>query len=126
LKSYSRADRIGQQIVKILAELLQKETGDPRLAKATVTGVKMSPDLKSARIYFTCQGGEKIKEAVTAGFGSAKGFLKRTLAKELGLRYMPELKFFYDESFDYGERIDKVLKSINAANGIDHLTVEKK
>lgn len=112
--------------MKILADLLQKETGDPRLARATVTGVKMSPDLKSARIYFTCQGGEKTKEAVTAGFGSAKGFLKRTLAKELGLRYMPELTFFYDESFDYGERINKVLKSINAANGIDHLTVEKK
>lgn len=126
MKSYSRADRVGQQIIKVLAELLQKGTGDPRLAKAIIAGVKMSPDLKLARIYFTCQGDEKTKEAVTAGFNSAKGFLKRTLAKELGLRYMPELNFYYDESFDYGERIDKVLKSINAANGIDHLTVEKK
>lgn len=86
----------------------------------------MSPDLKNAKIYFTCQGGEDRREAATEGFGSARGFLKRTLAKELSLRYMPELKFFYDESFDYGERIEKVLKSINAANGIDHLTTKKK
>lgn len=112
--------------MKVLAELLQKETSDPRLSNTTVTGVKMSSDLKSARIYFTCQGGEKNKEAVAAGFGSARGFLKRTLAKQLSLRYMPELKFFYDESFDYGERIEKVLKTINAANGINHLTDKKK
>ncbi len=109
-----------------MAEFLQKEASDPRLSSATVTGVKMSPDLKSAKIYFTCQGGERNKETVAAGFGSARGFFKRTLSKQLRLRYMPELKFFYDESFDYGERIDKVLKSINAANGIDHLTAEKK
>ena len=126
MKSYSRADRVGQQIMKVLAELIQKKTSDPRLASATVTGVKMSPDLKNAKIYYTCQGEEKIKEAVAAGFGSAKGFLKRTLAKKLGLRSMPELKFFYDESFDYGERIDKVLKSISAGNGIDHFTSKKK
>jgi ribosome-binding factor A len=112
--------------MKALAELLQKKTSDPRLASATLTGVKMSPDLKNAKIYYTCQGGEKAREAVAAGFGSARGFLKRILAKDLGLRSMPELNFFYDESFDYGERIEKVLKSINADNGIDHLTPKKK
>jgi ribosome-binding factor A len=112
--------------MKVLAELLQKKTSDPRLASATITGVKMSPDLKIAKIYYTCKGEEEVKVAVAAGFGSAKGFLKRTLAKKLGLRSMPELKFFYDESFDYGERIEKVLKSISAGNGIDHLTSKKK
>jgi ribosome-binding factor A len=112
--------------MKVLAMLLQKEMSDPRLSGVTITEVKMSPDIKNAKIYFTCQGGEKSKEAVVAGFGSAKGYLKRTLAKQLGLRYMPELKFFYDESFDYGERIEKVLKSINAADGIDHLTTKEK
>ncbi len=126
MKSYSRADRVGQQIMKVLAEVLQKGTGDPRLEGVTVTGVKMSPDIKNAKIYFTCHGGKDKKEAVTAGFGSARGFIKRILAKQLSLRYMPELKFFYDESFDYGERIERVLKSINAANGIDHFTAEKK
>jgi len=112
--------------MKVLAELLQKKTGDPRLASATLTGVKMSPDLKNAKIYYICQGGEKTREAVAAGFGSARGFLKRILAKDLGLRSMPELRFFYDESFDYGERIEKVIKSLNAGNGIDHLTPKKK
>lgn len=125
MKSYSRTDRVGQQIIKILAKVLQKGIGDPRLESAIVTGIKMSPDLKNAKVYFTCQGGSENKETVAAGFGSARGFLKRTLAKELNLRYMPELKFFYDESFDYGERIEQVLKAINAANGIDHFKAEK-
>ncbi len=126
MKSYSRADRVGQQIMKVLAEVLQKGTGDPRLEGVTVTGVKMSSDIKNAKIYFTCHGGKENKDAAVAGFSSARGFIKRILAKQLSLRYMPELKFFYDESFDYGERIERVLKSINTANGIDNFTAEEK
>ena len=54
---------------------------------------------------------ERNEEAIE-GFSSALGYIKRTLASQLGLRYMPNLKFFYDESFDYGERIESVLKDI--------------
>jgi len=125
MKPYSRSERVAGHIQKVLADMLQKSVKDPRLEMATITGVKMSRDLKTARIYFITAGGLKSSAEAVEGFRSAIGFVKRTLGQNLGLRYMPELKFFYDESFDYGERIEKVLKSIKADNGSDHTPFEK-
>jgi len=121
---FSRAERVGGQIQKILAEILLKNIQDPRLEMTTITAVKMSKDLKIARIYFTVTGGKSNAEEALKGFKSAAGFLKRTLAGELDLRYMPALNFFYDDSFDYGERIEKVLKSIKKDDGPDNTTIE--
>jgi ribosome-binding factor A len=117
---FSRADRVSGLIQEVLSELLKKKIRDPRLAMATITGVKMSRDLKLARIYFTIYGDSKKSEAAVQGFESARGFIKRSLAPRLGLRYMPDLKFFYDESFDYGSHIDQLLEKIATDNGPDH------
>ena len=110
-RSFNRADRVGGQVQRVLAELIQKGVSDPRLAQATITGVTLSRDLRIAKVYITTHGGAE-KQAILEGFESAKGFIKRELARELGLRYMPDLKFFYDGSFDYGAHIDRVLKSL--------------
>ena len=93
---------------------------------ATITGVKMSRDLRKAGIYFTISGTMAVKDEAVMGFKSAMGYIKRTLARQLGLRYMPELTFLYDESFDYGSKIDKVLESVKKpeANGPDHSTLD--
>ena len=121
---FSRAERVGGQIQKILSEILLKNIQDPRLEMTTITAVKMSKDLKLARIYFTVTRGKSNADEALKGFKSASGFLKRALAGELDLRYMPALSFFYDESFDYGERIEKVLKSIKKDDGPDNTTIE--
>lgn len=125
MKPYSRSERVGGHIQKVLSDMLQKSIKDPRLEMAVITGVKMSRDLKMARIYFITAGGQKSSAEAAEGFRSALGFVKRTLGQKLGLRYMPELKFYYDESFDYGARIENVLKSIKADNGSDHTPFEK-
>ncbi len=127
MKTYARSERVGGLIQRRLSILLQREISDPRLKMATITGVNMSRDLKIARIHFTVSGGRANKDEAVDGFNSARGFVKRTLAGQLGLRYMPELKFFYDESFDYGSKIDDALKSIEIMpeNGTDHSTVEE-
>ena len=117
---YSRADRVSGLIQEVLSDLLKKSIHDPRLQMATITKVKMSPDLKLARIYFAIYGDSKKSEDAASGFESARGFIKRNLARKLGLRYMPDLKFFYDESFDYGLQIDQLLKKIKTDNGPDH------
>ena len=123
MKPFVRADRVSGQIQKELSDLLIKQIRDPRLDMATITGVKMSPDLKLARIYFTISGTFPDKEKTIAnavkGFDSALGFIKRTLAKQLGLRYMPDLRFFYDTSFDYGSRIDAVLNDLKNDHASD-------
>ncbi len=120
MKGYSRADRVAGLIQRTLSEILLREVKDPRLEMAVITAVKVSPDLKNARIYFSVPGGEtERRQDAAEGFRSAGGFIKRYLGDRLDLRYMPELKFFYDESFDYGARIDKLLKSLEDGNGSD-------
>ena len=111
-RSFNRAERVGGQVQKVLAGLIRKGINDPRLALATISGVTMSRDLRIAKVYFTAPGGAHDEQDLLAGFESAKGFIKRELARELGLRYMPDLKFFYDASFDYGAHINRVLKSL--------------
>ena len=125
MKPFARSDRIRGQIQKILSEILLKKVKDPRLKNASITDVKMSRDLRIARIYFVASGNKKSMEEAAEGFKSALGYVKRTLARQLGLRYMPDLKFFYDDSFDYGSHIDDVLKALKADNGTNNTLFEK-
>jgi ribosome-binding factor A len=122
MTSFSRADRVSGLIQEVLSDILRKEMADPRLAMATITGVKMSTDLRVASIYFTISGGEKKVSAAAEAFDRARGFIKKRLARQLELRYMPELRFFHDGSFDYGSRIENLLKSVTTENGKDHST----
>jgi len=117
---FSRADRVGGLIQQVLSNILKKEVRDPRLKMATITGVKVSRDLKHARIYFTTSGGVQKKGDTINGFSSALGFIKRTLAHELDLKYMPDIKFFYDESLEYGAHIDELIKATKSENGSNH------
>ena len=125
MKPFARADRVSGLIQKTLSDLLSKNIKDPRLEMTIITGVKMSSDLKSARIYFTASGGRRNKDEALEGFQHALGYVKRILARQLCLRYMPDLKFFYDESFDYGNHIDNLLKSIQFDDEPDHTPSEK-
>jgi ribosome-binding factor A len=125
MKAFARSDRVSGLIQQVLSEILQKGINDPRLKMTTITNVKMSRDLRVARIYFAISGGQQSVEEVVRGFESARGFVKRSLASKLGLRYMPELKFFYDDSFDYGAHINKILKSIETDNGPDNKSDNK-
>ena len=122
MSPFSRADRVGGLIQKVLSNILNKNIRDPRLKMATITSVKVSRDLKQARIYFATSGGIQKKDDAIEGFNSAHGFIKRTLAHELGLRYMPHLKFFYDESIEYGAHIDELIESTKSKNGSNHST----
>ena len=120
--AFSRADRVGGLIQQVLSNILKKDIKDPRLKMATITGVEVSRDLKQARIYFTTTGGIQKKGDTIKGFSSAHGFIKRTLAQELDLKYMPNIKFFYDESLEYGAHIDELIESTKSENGSNHST----
>ena len=125
MRPFSRADRVGGLIQRVLSEILAKDVKDPRLEMVTITVIKMSRDLRLARIYFSTSGGEKEKEDALDGFQKALGYIKRSLARELDLRYMPDLRFYFDESFEYGTHIDNILNSLNSQNGSDHPTTKK-
>jgi len=119
---FSRADRVSGLLQEVLSEILKRDIADPRLRMATITGVKMSADLKLANIYYSTSGDKNSITAAAQAFNSAHGYIKKKLAQQLELRYMPQLRFFYDESFDYGSRIEKLLKTVSSENENDHRT----
>ena len=127
MRPFSRADRVGSLIRDVLAEALRKKAKDPRLNAVVISTVKLSSDLKNAKIYFVVTGskdGDRIEQA-KKGLENATGFFKRALGEELALRYMPALSFFYDDSFDYGERIERLLQSIKTDDGKNHKPLEE-
>jgi ribosome-binding factor A len=111
--SFKRADRVADLIKVEIADLLIKAVKDPRIGAVTITGVKVTDDLRTARIFFVEMGKDTCSQTVLTGLGKASGFLRRELSRRLQLRHVPELLFTYDPSFAYGNRIDSLLMEIN-------------
>jgi len=86
---------------------------DPRLGLVTITGVKMSPDLREARVFWTVHGDSEQRKHTGKGLQNARGFLRHEIGMELKLRITPELHFTYDEAIDRGERIEQLIRQVH-------------
>jgi len=112
--SGKRAERVGDQILKGIAELLMLKVRDPRTKGVTLTGIDLSNDLKYARIYFSLIGkGDDVKNA-SKGLESATGYIKREVGKRIKLKYIPEIHFEHDKTLEAGNRIEKIFEKIKA------------
>lgn len=109
---YKRADRVADVIRRELADLLQRRIKDPRLNRVTVTGVEMTDDLRHARVFYCFLGESGEREAVAQGLARARGFIRRELGQRIYLKFMPNLDFRYDQSFEYGDKIERILKEL--------------
>jgi ribosome-binding factor A len=105
-----RKDRVAELIHQVIADLVVSKIKDPRIQGITITEVLMSGDLKSARVYYCCPGGETTLHQ--QGLEAAEGFIRRQLRMELDLKYIPQLSFFYDTAFDNSARISRILKDL--------------
>ena len=104
-----RPERVAHRVQEELAQLLLRELRDPRLRDVHVTAVRMTPDLRSARIFFrTLAGGEAAAPALAA-FERATPFIRSALGRGLGLRYVPDLHFEYDTVIDSAARMEAAL-----------------
>ena len=113
--------RVGEEIRHVLASVFERETfRDPALADKhiTVTEVRPSPDLRHARVYVVPLGGGDTK-AVLEGLKRVKPFLRRQLADRLTMKFIPDLIFAADESFDEAERIGRLLHKPEVARDLD-------
>ena len=111
MKPYSRAERISGKIQYVITELLSKKMQDPRIEMATISSVKLSSDLRVAHVYVAVFGDENRIKDVLNGFKKSKGFIKKSIAPKLGLKYMPDLRFVHDDSFDKAAKMDEIIKS---------------
>lgn len=106
---YKRTDRVADNMFQILSEAFVMDISDPRLAHVSLTRVRMTDDLKIARIYFYAENmTEDAKRVAIAGLTSAKGFLKKKIAKSMDLKFTPELEFYYDDSIDLFAKIENL------------------
>jgi ribosome-binding factor A len=114
-----RVYQVGERIKELVAEHLV-HTADPRFNLVTITSVMVSPDLRIAKVYWvvsTISGidrEERIAE-VTEAFQSAEGLFRRLLAKQLGVRFVPELRFYYDDTLDTVEHVERLMSKIKPA-----------
>lgn len=111
-----RVGRVSEQIKKELSQIIQMELKDPRIGFITVTGVETTSDLSQARIYLSVLGSDEQKEATLKALASGTGFLRSELGKRMKLRHTPELLFKFDNSIEYGSRIESLLDDINRGN----------
>lgn len=115
-----RQGRLGEEIKRLIGELLIREIKDPRLSGlVSVSAVEVTSDGSYATIYVTVLGSstdeekaEKEKEDVLAAFRSAKGLIKREIGKSIKLRHVPELIFKMDTSLEYGRHITKIIDGL--------------
>lgn len=105
---------MGEQIRVELADLLAREVQDPGIGFLTITRVKVTPDLQQARVYYTTIGDETARKGSRRALERATPFLRRQLGRRLRLKRVPELDFFFDESVEGQDRIEKILQDINA------------
>jgi ribosome-binding factor A len=109
---YQRSDRVGDLLLEVVAELLRREIRDPRLQWLNLTGVKVSKDLRHAKVFFNLLGEVGDKDAALAGLKSAGGFIRSKVAEKLNLRFVPAIEFTYDESEMEARRIDSLLNKV--------------
>ncbi|MBI3312671.1 MAG: 30S ribosome-binding factor RbfA [Candidatus Omnitrophica bacterium] len=108
----SRKDRVGHLLQMELGSLILTRLKDPRLGFVTVTHVDVSADLKSACVYYSVIGDEKKKKETKIALEKATGFLQARISETIKLRYTPRLIFRYDDSFDQGMEIDRMIYRI--------------
>lgn len=105
----NRPRRVGHLLQREVAGLIQREVNDPRVQHVTIISVDVSPDLKQARVYFTCLDSAANTKEVEKVLNNAKGYLRHHLKSRLSLRSVPHLRFIYDESVERGAQISELI-----------------
>ena len=108
-----RANRVAEQMKKELGDILTRKIKDPRVGFVTVTDVEVSGDLQQAKVFVSVLGDEKKKQDSLMGLTKAKGFIRSEIGNRIRLRKTPELTFEFDEAFEYGNKIDTILRDLN-------------
>ncbi len=107
-----RSQRVADLVRSELSLLVLTEAHDPELRKVTITDVEMPPDLRSAKVFFSCLGGDEERSKAADALRRAAGYLRREVGQRCRLRYAPELHFVSDHSLERGARIEELLQQV--------------
>ena len=112
-KNSIKNTRINMEVQRELSKVISQEMKDPRIDPMTsVIAVDVTPDLKQAKVYVSVLGSDEKKQATLEGLKSATPFIRKHLASTINLRNTPELKFYMDESIEYGVNMSKLIDDV--------------
>ena len=113
MANHFRSDRVGMEIKREINEILKLKVRDPRVQGVTITDVHMTGDLSLAKIYYTIHSTlASDNQKAQTGLEKATGTIKRELGKNLTMYKIPDLIFIKDESIEYGNKIDEMLRNL--------------
>ena len=109
-----RTIRVGDRIREVVSQLLVKKVKDPRVSFCTITHVRMTADLKIARIYFSVLDDVQDWHKTLKGLNSAKGYIRRELGRTVVLKTTPRIEFIHDDTFEEMDRVKHLLEKVKA------------
>lgn len=107
-----KIERLNNLIMREVSIILEREVKDKGIEFVTVTAVKTTSDLSFSKIYVTILNDDK-KDEIMKSLKGASGFIRKTLADRIEVRHIPKLEFVYDESIEYGKKIEDKIKEIH-------------
>lgn len=110
-----RDKKIAEEIRREVSQILHFEISDPRVMGVSVTGVTLTSDLSLARVYFALPGAEQRKDPALVGLKKSAGYIRHLLAERIRIKFIPQLDFFYDESFELEEKINNLFAKMPTA-----------
>ena len=112
MKNTNRLGRINEELKKEISQVINYELKNPDVTgMISVTKVKVTPDLKYAKVYVSVLNSKNLNKTLE-GLKDSSGFIRSRVARTVNLRITPELVFEYDDSIEYAERIDSILKNL--------------
>jgi ribosome-binding factor A len=108
----TRPSRVQEEFREILAEEIPK-LKDPRVGFVTVTGVKVTPDLRRAIVFYTAMGDDRDRRATAAGLRSATAHLRQVIGHQVRMKTLPDLEFEEDQTTETAERIDRLIERLH-------------
>lgn len=106
-----KLERLASSFVEEISKILREEVKDPDISFVTITSCNISSDLSYAKVYCTCLNDEKRNE-ILKDLNKASGFIRKELCNRVEIRKMPEITFVYDDSIEYGNKIEHILEEI--------------
>lgn len=107
----ARPSRVSEEFREILAEEIPR-LKDPRIGFVTVVGVRVTPDLRRARVFYTTMGDDRARRATAAALRSARGHLRKVIGDQVRMKVLPDLEFEEDESAETADRIEQLLQQV--------------
>ena len=126
-KSFSRRERVAEQIRRDLSDLIQFELKDPRVGMISLTGVEVTADYAHAKIFFSAMAERERLPEIIAGLEKASGFLRSELGKRISIHMIPQLHFVFDESLTRGAELSDLIRkamSISDSEASDESPVD--